>query len=126
VCCFNRHYAEQSGYFTKTTFLSEHQGEKEITFYDSVSGKPLFIAPRGRTWSEFVRESRAHGWPSFRRRFFGGTKLLYTMFLNNFSNDDLRIILKRMNLEICKHSIFSIIEQKYVPFNLFKFRYYRY
>ena len=66
VCCFNRHYAEESGYFAKTNFLNEESGEKEITFYDSVSGKPLYIAPRGRTWKEFVIESQAHGWPSFR------------------------------------------------------------
>jgi len=66
VCCFNRHYAEESGYFAKTNFLNEETGEKEITFYDSVSGKPLYIAPRGRTWKEFIIESKAHGWPSFR------------------------------------------------------------
>eukprot|EP00729_Bicosta_minor_P000854 gene854-24428_t len=47
ICCFNRHYAEHSG-----------EASGEITFYDTVTGKPLFIAPRGRTW--------AHGWPSFR------------------------------------------------------------
>ncbi len=38
----------------------------ETTFYDSVTGKPLFIAPRGRTFSEFKSESLSHGWPSFR------------------------------------------------------------
>jgi hypothetical protein len=38
----------------------------EITFYDSVTGKPLFIAPRGRTFEEFRKESESHGWPSFR------------------------------------------------------------
>ena len=38
----------------------------EITFYDSNTGKPLFYAPRGRTFDEFVAESKAHGWPSFR------------------------------------------------------------
>ena len=58
VCCFNRHYAEESGYFTKTNFLNEETGEKEITFYDSVSGKPLYIAPKGRSWKEFVIESK--------------------------------------------------------------------
>ena len=58
VCCFNRHYAEESGYFAKTNFLNEETGEKEITFYDSVSGKPLYIAPRGRTWKEFLIESK--------------------------------------------------------------------
>jgi len=38
----------------------------EVTFYDSVTGKPSFIAPRGRTWEAFIKESLAHGWPSFR------------------------------------------------------------
>ena len=59
----------------------------ETTFYDSVSGKPLFIAPRGRTFDAFKwvepfvcplllpwlvctrrsrKESDSHGWPSFR------------------------------------------------------------
>eukprot|EP00573_Skeletonema_grethae_P006910 CAMPEP_0201709484 /NCGR_PEP_ID=MMETSP0578-20130828/58126_1 /ASSEMBLY_ACC=CAM_ASM_000663 /TAXON_ID=267565 /ORGANISM="Skeletonema grethea, Strain CCMP 1804" /LENGTH=209 /DNA_ID=CAMNT_0048198461 /DNA_START=118 /DNA_END=748 /DNA_ORIENTATION=- len=40
--------------------------DKEITFYDSNTGKPLFYAPRGRTMDQFIRESRNHGWPSFR------------------------------------------------------------
>jgi hypothetical protein len=35
-------------------------------FFDSVSGKPLFIAPRGRTFEQFKKESDSHGWPSFR------------------------------------------------------------
>ena len=38
----------------------------EITFYDTVTGKPLFVAPKGRSWAAFVKESKAHGWPSFR------------------------------------------------------------
>ena len=57
ICSFNRHYAEHSGYaFTakinweKT--ITEHGGE--ITYYDSVTGKPLFIAPRGRTVQQFI------------------------------------------------------------------------
>lgn len=69
-----RHAAENAGYFTsrKLSFLSESQKERkkspngELTFYDSVTGKPLFHAPRGRTWKEFVNESKRHGWPSFR------------------------------------------------------------
>ena len=68
ICCFNRHYAEHSGYWTD--FLKAIEQEKgdapEVTFYDSVTGKPSFIAPRGRTWQEFVAESKSHGWPSFR------------------------------------------------------------
>jgi peptide methionine sulfoxide reductase MsrB len=66
ICCFNRHYAERSGSWLKTQFLKEHNGDEEVTFYDSVTGKPLFVAPRGRSWKAFVDESRAHGWPSFR------------------------------------------------------------
>ena len=66
ICCFNRHYAEPSGSFTGTSFFSDVNRSGETTFYDSVTGRPLFIAPRGRTFAEFEQESRAHGWPSFR------------------------------------------------------------
>ena len=70
ICNFNRHYAEHSGYFKRLPdFLNEADGMqegREITFYDSNSGKPLFYAPRGRTMEEFLLESRRHGWPSFR------------------------------------------------------------
>jgi len=37
-----------------------------MTFYDSNTGKPLFIAPKGRSFEDFVSESTSHGWPSFR------------------------------------------------------------
>jgi len=67
ICCFNRHYAEHSGYFTtKTTFLQDVDRSAETTYFDSVTGKPLFIAPRGRSMEAFLQESAAHGWPSFR------------------------------------------------------------
>jgi hypothetical protein len=67
ICCFNRHYAEHAGYFAESKdFLQEMEKGEEITFYDSVTGKPLFIAPRGRSMDEFKKESRSHGWPSFR------------------------------------------------------------
>ncbi|GAX80371.1 hypothetical protein CEUSTIGMA_g7810.t1 [Chlamydomonas eustigma] len=65
ICSFNRHYAEYGGYWLTTTFLKEARGT-EVTFYDSVTGRPLFIAPRGRSWEDFEAESRSHGWPSFR------------------------------------------------------------
>ena len=35
-------------------------------FYDSNTGKLLFTAPIGRSWDDFLDESRHHGWPSFR------------------------------------------------------------
>mmetsp|Transcript_29371 Transcript_29371/g.65757 ORF Transcript_29371/g.65757 Transcript_29371/m.65757 type:complete len:205 (-) Transcript_29371:350-964(-) len=71
ICNFNRHYAEYAGYWETTSFLKEHSMASvlengEITFYDSNTGKPLFYAPRGRTFDEFVAESKSHGWPSFR------------------------------------------------------------
>ncbi|KNC86819.1 hypothetical protein SARC_01051 [Sphaeroforma arctica JP610] len=72
ICCFNRRYAENSGYWQHTAFATEVQkmakegDNTEVTFYDSVTGKPLFIAPRNRTMQDFISESRAHGWPSFR------------------------------------------------------------
>jgi len=68
ICNFNRHDAEEAGYFQTTAFLKEGlaKGESEVTFYDSNTGKSLFSAPRGRTWKEFVDESSSHGWPSFR------------------------------------------------------------
>jgi peptide methionine sulfoxide reductase MsrB len=70
ICNFNRHYAEHSTYFTETTSLEDSVDElettKEVKFYDSNTGKLLFTAPKERTWDAFVRESQAHGWPSFR------------------------------------------------------------
>lgn len=70
ICNFNRHYAEYSGYWLATSFLEEADiAEKEgtpIMFYDSNTGKPLFQAPVNRSWQEFLKESRSHGWPSFR------------------------------------------------------------
>ena len=49
-----------------TAFLREASRTAPTTFYDSVTGKPLFVAPMGRSWAAFEAESRAHGWPSFR------------------------------------------------------------
>ena len=66
ICCFNRHYAEHSGYFRQTGFLQNVPHDGETVYYDSVSGKPLFVAPRGRSMAAFLAESEAHGWPSFR------------------------------------------------------------
>ena len=37
-----------------------------MAYFDSVTGKPLFIAPQNRTFKEFLEESQAHGWLSFR------------------------------------------------------------
>ena len=66
ICCYNRHYAEHSGYFSTTNYFNEVDKSVETTYYDSVTGKPLFIGPRGRSFEDFKTESINHGWPSFR------------------------------------------------------------
>uniref|UniRef100_A0A7S3Q0P8 Uncharacterized protein n=1 Tax=Chaetoceros debilis TaxID=122233 RepID=A0A7S3Q0P8_9STRA len=70
ICNFNRHYAESSGYWRSTRFLSEEPDEtsenREVDFFDSNTGKLLFTAPKGRSFEDFVKESTKHGWPSFR------------------------------------------------------------
>jgi len=68
ICSFNRHYAEHSGYFKRTSWGTEvlARGDAPLEYYDSVTGKLLFTAPIGRSAEDFLRESSAHGWPSFR------------------------------------------------------------
>jgi len=68
ICSYNRHFAEYSGYFTSSKSYLEalRTADGPITYYDSVSGKPLFKAPIGRSMESFFEESNYHGWPSFR------------------------------------------------------------
>ena len=73
ICCFNRHYAEHSGYAfsDQVTWLEQITGSPNAPtpttdYYDSVTGKRLFMAPVQRTLEDFIQESQAHGWPSFR------------------------------------------------------------
>ena len=67
ICNFNRHYAEHAGYFLRTDWLAQIPKNGEATiYYDSNTGKPLFQAPIDRSFVDFLQESRAHGWPSFR------------------------------------------------------------
>jgi len=68
---FNRHYAEFAGYWEGTDFLTDSQQNIEngtkISFYDSGwKGSPLFTVPIGRSWQDWLQESKKHGWPSFR------------------------------------------------------------
>ena len=70
IGCHNRRGAEPSGAWEKTGLAeeaaaAEAKGEA-ITFFDSTTSRPLFVAPRNRTMAAFLSESRAHGWPSFR------------------------------------------------------------
>merc|ERR1712183_525696 len=67
ICCNNHRYAEDKGYLAspEVDLFSRLDPLKETVFYDSVCGIPLFIAPRGRSFDEFKKESLHHGWPSF-------------------------------------------------------------
>mmetsp|Transcript_7515 Transcript_7515/g.12522 ORF Transcript_7515/g.12522 Transcript_7515/m.12522 type:complete len:219 (+) Transcript_7515:107-763(+) len=70
VCNFNRHGAENRGYWDTTSFYEQAKKEfdetGEVKFYDSNTGKLLFMAPKERTFDNFIKESVSHGWPSFR------------------------------------------------------------
>ena len=67
ICNYNRHFAEMGGYFQSTDFEKKVlEASGPLTFYDSVTGKPLFVAPIGRSSMEFIEEAKYHGWPSFR------------------------------------------------------------
>mmetsp|Transcript_19729 Transcript_19729/g.23553 ORF Transcript_19729/g.23553 Transcript_19729/m.23553 type:complete len:222 (+) Transcript_19729:120-785(+) len=64
---YNRQFAEQGGYFESTTFeKSVRAADGPLTYYDSVTGKALFVAPINRSVDDFIKESKIHGWPSFR------------------------------------------------------------
>ena len=65
ICCYNRNYAEPAGYALGTSWPGDVT-EAPQDYYDPVSGKPLFRAPVGRSRADFLAESKAHGWPSFR------------------------------------------------------------
>jgi len=67
ICNFNRHFAEMGGYFESTIFEDVmRQSTGPVTFYDSNTGRALFVAPVGRSVEDFIAESEVHGWPSFR------------------------------------------------------------
>lgn len=68
ICCNNHRWAEYSGYWLRTTFPRTLPAGETIDFYDVSSGVPLFRAPVGRSYQEFIAESTHHGWPSALRR----------------------------------------------------------
>ncbi len=64
-------FLENGGYFQGTNFEADIRQQVArsggpVTFYDSVTGKPLFKAPINRSVDDFINESEVHGWPSFR------------------------------------------------------------
>ena len=55
------------GYFERSTSFEKDVRQifantaEPVTFYDSVSGKPLFKAPINRSVDQFIEESKVHG-----------------------------------------------------------------
>jgi len=70
VCCDANYlpYAEPRFTFNRSdvALFSRLDASGTTTFYDVVCGIPLFIAPRGRSLSDFKADTTEHGWPSFR------------------------------------------------------------
>lgn len=69
LCCFSRNANETFGFWEQflPAFERTPAGKLvRITFYDSVTGKPVFRAPVGRSWQDFLSESKACGRLSFR------------------------------------------------------------
>ncbi|KAJ9454908.1 hypothetical protein DIPPA_15463 [Diplonema papillatum] len=71
VCCGNSKFAEPSGTMSKHGDLAgvmeaDARNGRKTTFYDVSCGLPVFVAPVNRTVAEWLKESRSHGWPSFR------------------------------------------------------------
>merc|ERR1719253_44341 len=69
VCCDKRAlpFAEPQFLFEAPDVqLFKHLEAGTTTFYDSVCGVPLFIAPKGRSLADFEADTTEHGWPSFR------------------------------------------------------------
>ena len=63
INCFNRIYAEKKYSFLDSPFMEETGEDGPITFYDPVNLVPVFKAPIGRTWEDFIEDSTEHGWP---------------------------------------------------------------
>jgi peptide methionine sulfoxide reductase MsrB len=58
---------DPSTWVSRPTWLRAFDKEDEpLHFYDSNTGELLFTAALGRSFSSWVGESLAHGWPSFR------------------------------------------------------------
>eukprot|EP00501_MAST-03F_sp_TOSAG23-6_P002281 GSMAST32.ASY1.ANO1.2382.1 assembled CDS len=69
ICCHNSDLSEKKNFYK--SFIKKDEvvaNAIDVVFYDSVCGKPLFKAPVGRSLDDFLLESSAHGWPSFRRK----------------------------------------------------------
>lgn len=69
VCCANSIAAEPSDWWKTNSDLIEiaQDANTTVKFYDVSCGKLLYEAPVSRTMAEFIKESKEHGWPSFRK-----------------------------------------------------------
>lgn len=58
-------YWEKNTAFITEEFVHNNKNEPVI-FYDTATKKPLFVAPRGRSWDDFLQESKKNERLSFR------------------------------------------------------------
>lgn len=74
INCFNRKYAERANSFSPNFFEKVKElsadGTKPVKFYDTMTGRHLFTVGgphQKRNVDAFLKESKKHGWPSFRK-----------------------------------------------------------
>jgi hypothetical protein len=73
ICCNNHRFAEYSGYLDapEVDLFGRLDPSNETVFYNSVCGLPHVIAPRGRSFDDFKKESlHMVGHRSVRRKSF--------------------------------------------------------
>ena len=68
--CHTRHELESRGSWLNPKQLWQAleraaQTQREVTFYDTTSSKPLFVVPRNRTMGDFMVHSREQGYLTF-------------------------------------------------------------
>merc|ERR1719499_2111964 len=65
ICCDSTYagLAEPRGLFDGLKLFDNLDPNGENTFYDPVSGKALFVAPKGRSFEQWKNETAEHGWP---------------------------------------------------------------
>jgi len=66
ICCGGLLYPEPASFYARPDVNLFSSMQVPTTFYDSVCGIPVFVAPVGRTFAAMQAEMAKYGWPSFR------------------------------------------------------------
>jgi len=76
ICCFNRHFAEPSGYFKNSAWLTQVDRSNPTKYFDPIHGRLVFTSPIDRNFIQFLTESENHGWPSVSTIFHSNVAML--------------------------------------------------